>query len=209
MTTRERTALILVDLQNDFMPEGALAVPGGDLVVPVANELAAGGGYGLVVATQDWHPAGHGSFASSHPGRAPGESIDLNGVPQVLWPDHCVQGTPGASFHSALDVAAIDLVVRKGTDPGVDSYSAFHDAARRGSTGLAGELRDRRVEAVHVMGLAMDYCVRFTAEDALDEGFAVTLLTRGCRAVDLEPGDGARAIDHLAALGARIQQGDR
>ena len=204
MNFKMPTALILVDLQNDFMPGGALAVPGGDQVVAYGNERAASEDYDLVVATQDWHPVGHGSFASSHSGKSPGEIIDLDGLPQILWPDHCVQDSPGASLHSGLDVAAIDLVIRKGSSPRVDSYSGFHDAARRGSTGLAEALRERGIGAVHVMGLATDYCVRFTAQDALDEGFHVTVLGAGCRAVDLAPGDGTRALEDLVARGATL-----
>jgi nicotinamidase/pyrazinamidase len=150
-------SLLLVDLQNDFMPGGALAVADGDAVVGVANALMPR--FSLVVASQDWHPADHGSFASAHPGGKPGDVVDLAGVEQVLWPDHCVQDAPGASFHSGLDVAGIDRVVRKGTDPAVDSYSAFFDNDRRRDTGLAAFLEKSGAEELVVLGLATDYCV--------------------------------------------------
>lgn len=199
-------ALLLVDIQNDFMPFGALPVTDGDAVVAVANQLAPR--FGLVIATQDWHPADHGSFASAHPGRAPGDVIPLGGVDQVLWPDHCVQGMPGASFHSALAVGAIDHVVRKGTDPAIDSYSAFFDNGHRKDTGLAGYLRAERVDGLVVMGLATDYCVRATVLDALSLGFSVSLVADGCRAVDLAEGDGERAVQEMAAAGAQVGTSD-
>jgi len=195
-------ALVLVDIQNDFMPSGALPVPDGDAVVAVANALAPR--FSLVVATQDWHPADHGSFASAHPGAAPGDVIDLGGVEQVLWPDHCVQNTPGASFHSALDVGAVDHVVRKGTDREIDSYSAFYDNGHRKDTGLAEFLRARGVAELVVCGLATDYCVKFTALDALGLGFGVTVIADGCRAVDLTPGDGERAFAEMRSAGAQV-----
>ena len=195
-------ALLLVDLQNDFMPGGALAVPSGDEVVAVANRLMPQ--YGFTVATQDWHPAGHGSFASSHAGKTPGEHVDLDGVDQVLWPDHCVQDTPGARFHSALDVARIGAVVRKGTDPRIDSYSGFFDNARRKRTALEAQLRERAVDEVDVIGLATDYCVLFTVLDALDLGLRVRLIEEGCRGIDLAPGDVARAIGRMREAGAVI-----
>ncbi len=195
-------ALVLVDVQNDFMPFGALPVADGDAVVPVANALMPR--FGLVVATQDWHPADHGSFASNHEGAAPGEVIDLGGIEQVLWPDHCVQDLPGASFHSALDVGGIDHVIRKGTDPAVDSYSGFFDNDRRSETGLDAYLRERGVDEVVVLGLATDYCVRATVLDAIGLGYGVTVVEDGCRAVDLEAGDGERALEEMHAAGARI-----
>jgi nicotinamidase/pyrazinamidase len=195
-------ALVLVDIQNDFCPGGALAVRDGDAVVAVANMLIPR--FSLVVATQDWHPAGHGSFASSHPGTAPGDVIDLGGVPQVLWPDHCVQGTAGASFHSALDVAGFDHVVRKGTDVGIDSYSAFYDNGHLKDTGLAAFLEQRCAEELVIMGLATDYCVKFSVLDALGLGFGVTVISDGCRAVELAEGDGERAFAEMRSAGARV-----
>ncbi len=195
-------ALVLVDVQNDFMPFGALPVKDGDEVVPVANRLAER--FELVAATQDWHPADHGSFASSHPGRTPGEVVELGGITQVLWPDHCVQNTPGASFHSALDVARISHVARKGTDPGIDSYSGFFDNGHLRETGLDGWLRSRGADALWLVGLATDYCVKFTALDARELGYEVNVVEPGVRAVDLSPGDGERALDEMRAAGCRI-----
>jgi nicotinamidase/pyrazinamidase len=195
-------ALVLVDIQNDFMPGGALAVPGGDAVVAVVNALSPR--FSLVVATQDWHPADHGSFASAHPGMSPGEVADLGGVPQVLWPAHCVQNTPGASFHSGLDVGTIDHVVRKGTDPGIDSYSTFFDNGHRKDTGLAAFLEQRGVEEIVILGLATDYCVKSSVLDAIGLGFGVTVIADGCRAVDLAPGDGERAFQEMRSAGARV-----
>lgn len=195
-------ALLLVDIQNDFMPFGALPVAGGDEIVPVANALILRSG--LVVATQDWHPAGHGSFASAHAGASPGDRVLLGGVDQMLWPDHCVQGTPGASFHSALDVAGIDRVVRKGSDPAIDSYSGFFDNDHRTATGLGEFLESHAVDEIVVLGLATDYCVRATVLDAVGLGFGVTLVTDGCRAVDATPGDGDRAIAEMHAAGVRV-----
>lgn len=195
-------ALLLVDLQNDFMPFGSLPVSDGDVVVEVANALIPR--FPLVVASQDWHPADHGSFASVHPGSVPGEVIDLAGVSQVLWPDHCVQNTPGASFHSALDIGGVDHVVRKGSDPEVDSYSAFFDNDRRRDTGLAAYLEQRGAEELVIMGLATDYCVRATVLDACGLGFGVTVIEDGCRAVDVASGDGERAFMEMRQAGARV-----
>jgi nicotinamidase/pyrazinamidase len=195
-------ALIVVDVQRDFCAGGALAVPDGDAVVPVVNAMM--GSFDLVVATQDWHPPDHGSFASQH-GRTPGELAELHGLPQVMWPDHCVQGTPGASWHPDLDDGPIEAVFRKGTRVEVDSYSGFFDNGRRHDTGLAAYLRGRGVTHVHVVGLATDYCVRFTAEDALSEGFAVTLHTAACRGVELQPGDVAAALAHLRQAGVVVR----
>ena len=195
-------ALILVDIQNDFVPGGALAVSEGDAVVPVANALARSGDFDLVVATQDWHPEGHESFAAAHEGHEPGQVIDLHGLDQVLWPVHCVQGTPGAEFVDALDTEAIDAVFQKGTDPTIDSYSGFYDNGRRKATGLGEWLRERGVTKVTVVGLATDYCVKFTALDALSEGFATTVVTEACRGVNLSPGDAERALEELREAGA-------
>jgi nicotinamidase/pyrazinamidase len=197
-------ALLLVDIQNDFMPFGALPVACGDEVVAVANRLMIDAE--LVVATQDWHPASHGSFASNHPGRSAGDVIDLGGVAQVLWPDHCVRGMPGASFHSALDVSRIDAVVRKGTDPGIDSYSAFFDNGHVKETDLAGLLRTRGVTAIRLVGLATDYCVKFTALDGRAAGFDVTVVEDGIRAVDLNPGDGAAALAVMREAGSAVER---
>ena len=196
-------ALILVDIQNDFLPGGALAVPQGDEVVAVANELMPQ--YELVVATQDWHPAEHRSFATMHPGEQVGDVIELNGLPQVLWTVHCVQQTRGAEFAPGLNLAGIQHVVQKGTDPAVDSYSGFFDNARLHATGLEAILRHEGVTEVHVLGLATDYCVRATALDAVELGFRVTLISRGCRGVELKQGDCERAIAEMQRAGVQIQ----
>jgi nicotinamidase/pyrazinamidase len=173
--------LLVVDLQNDFMPGGALAVPGGDEVVAVANRI--GARFANVVLTQDWHPPGHISFASSHPGKKPFERIMLSYGEQVLWPDHCVQGTRGAQFHSGLSLPHAQLVVRKGHHRDVDSYSAFLEADRKTPTGLAGYLRERGLRKVHICGLARDYCVAWSAADARAAGFEVAIIEEGCRAI--------------------------
>lgn len=192
-------ALIIVDVQNDFCPGGALAVPAGDQIVPLINRLQAR--YDLVVATQDWHPADHGSFAVNHPGRAPGEMIELAGLPQILWPVHCVQGTPGAEFHAALNLDRVAHIFRKGTNPQIDSYSGFFDNGHRASTGLSEYLREQAAKEVHVCGLATDYCVKFTALDAVALGFETHLLEDACRGVELHPGDVQQAIDEMRRRG--------
>lgn len=194
--------LIIVDIQNDFLPGGALAVPNGDEVIPVANRISSR--FELVVATQDWHPPNHGSFAANHPGKNVGEIIELNGLSQILWPVHCVQNTPGAALASDLDTAQIGRVFQKGTDPGVDSYSGFFDNGRRQATGLGDYLSQQGVRDVYVLGLATDYCVKFTALDAADLGFNTFLIEDGCRAVELKPGDAAKAIDELRSVGVRV-----
>ena len=201
-----KRALILVDIQNDFIPGGSLAVAGGDEVVPVANRLQPL--FDLVVATQDWHPQSHGSFASNHPGRKPGERIELAGLPQVLWPDHCVQGSRGAEFHRDLDLSRVAKVFRKGTDPAIDSYSGFFDNGHRKATGLGDYLRDEKVMDVYVMGLATDYCVKWTALDAIQLGFRTHLIEDGSRGVELSKGDVAAAIDEVRRAGGDIVRSD-
>jgi len=195
-------ALLLIDIQNDFLPGGALAVPRGDEVIAPVNALQAG--FNLVVATQDWHPADHGSFAAHHPGKHPGESIELGGLPQVLWPVHCVQGTRGAEFPPALQTGRLARVFQKGTDPAIDSYSGFFDNGRRQATGLDAYLRERDVSHVFLCGLATDYCVKATALDARRLGYRVTLVADACRGVELSPGDVARAIDEMRAAGVEV-----
>jgi len=195
-------ALLLIDIQNDFLPAGALAVPNGDAVVPVANALMSR--FGLVVATQDWHPADHASFSSQHPGRQPGDVIELGGGPQILWPDHCVQNTSGAALAPALDVSRIDHVVRKGTDREIDSYSGFFDNDHKKGTGLADLLRGHGVTEIVAVGLATDYCVKFTVLDGLELGFVVNVVREGVRSVDLQAGDGDAALAQMAAAGARV-----
>lgn len=195
-------ALILVDIQNDFLPGGALAVPDGDAVIPVANVLIPR--FSLVVATQDWHPPEHASFAVNNPGRRVGEVIEQDGAAQVMWPSHCVQGTRGAELAAGLDTGRIGHVVLKGVEPAVDSYSGFYDNQRRRSTGLAEFLRERGVDEVVVLGLATDYCVKFTALDAVALGLRTTVVADGCRGVELAPGDSARALEEIRAAGAAV-----
>jgi nicotinamidase/pyrazinamidase len=195
-------ALIIVDVQNDFVPGGALAVRDGDRVVPIANNLIAR--FDVVVATQDWHPPDHGSFAANHPGKRVGEVIELNGLPQVLWPVHCVQGTHGAQFVPGLAVDQFDQVFRKGTDAEIDSYSGFFDNGHRRATGMGDWLKGKGVRDIYVMGLATDYCVKFTALDGLKLGFNVWLVEDGCRGVDLRPGDVSQAIEEMRAAGVNV-----
>jgi len=195
-------ALILVDLQRDFLPGGALAVPDGDQVVPVANRLIPA--FDLVVATRDWHPADHVSFAANHPDKRPGEVISWQGLSQILWPVHCVEDSPGAEFAPGLETAGIDHVIQKGTDKNLDSYSGFFDNGHRHATGLGDYLKKHGVTDVYIMGLATDYCVKFTALDARRLGFQTHLIADGCRGVELAPGDVASALDEMRAAGVEV-----
>ncbi len=199
-------ALILVDLQNDFLPGGALAVADGDQTIPVANTLM--DRFELVVATQDWHPADHQSFAVQHPGKNPGELTELHGLPQVLWPVHCVQDTFGAAFASRLEMGKVDAIFQKGQDPTVDSYSGFFDNGRRHATGLGDYLQERGVREVWVMGLATDYCVKWTALDARELGFEVVFVADGSRGVGLSANDIDEAIAEMTARGIRVAHSD-
>lgn len=176
--------LIIVDIQNDFLSGGSLAVPGGNEVIPVINQIQKD--FGLVVATQDWHPQDHKSFAAEHPGKKEFETIDLNGLQQVLWPVHCVQASFGAELHKDLDSTNIEAIFRKGMDAEIDSYSGFFDNGRHRNTGLSGYLKDRQVSEVFVCGLAADYCVYFTANDALDLGFRATIIESAVQPIDPE-----------------------
>ena len=196
------SCLILVDLQNDFMPGGALPVPNGDEVIAIANRLAPRFEY--VVASQDWHPPNHRSFASQHAGREAGEVIELDGLDQVLWPNHCVQGSYGAEFHRDLELRFVDAVFRKGTDKNIDSYSTFYDNAHRRSTGLGRHLQERGFKSVCMMGLATDYCVKSSALDAVSLGLGTSVLKDGCRGIDLVPGDVHRAWKEMRAAGVRV-----
>ena len=201
----DTTALLVIDLQPDFMPGGALPCHEGEAVVPGIAALLASGAYRTVVATQDWHPPGHASFASSHPGRDAFETIELHGHPQVLWPDHCVQGTPGAALDARVDWRPVDLVLRKGTHPRVDSYSAFRENigpdGRRPPTGLAGWLRERGIAEVHLCGLARDYCVLWSAQDAVDAGFRARFLWPLTRPVTPEGDVPTRTALQAAGIG--------
>jgi nicotinamidase/pyrazinamidase len=194
----DNDVLIVVDVQNDFCPGGALAVPHGDEVVPLVNHLAAR--FRHVVLTQDWHPRGHQSFASTHPGKRPYETIAASYGPQVLWPDHCVQGTPGAEFHEGLRIPHAGLVMRKGTNRAIDSYSAFYENDRKTPTGLVGYLRERGLTRVFLAGLAFDFCVRYSAEDAQREGLTVFVVEDACRGINVD-GSVAATRASLATLG--------
>lgn len=200
--TKHMKALLLIDIQNDFLPGGSLAVAGGDQVIPVINALQEA--FDLVVATQDWHPPAHKSFASSHEGRMVLEQIDLNGLPQVLWPDHCVQATTGAEFSTLVNWNRTEAIFRKGTNPEIDSYSGFYDNGHLKSTGLGAYLRGRGVTEVYIAGLAADYCVYFTAKDAIAEGFSTAIIEDATRAISPEGFE--KAKEDILERGGRIVQ---
>ena len=194
-------ALIVIDLQNDFCPGGALAVAGGDEIVPLVNDLIRHADH--VVMTQDWHPAGHSSFASSHPGRQAFEAIDMFYGPQTLWPDHCIQGSAGSEFHSGLAWTKAEMVIRKGFRSAIDSYSAFFENDHKTPTGLAGYLRERGIDAVTFAGLATDFCVAYSALDAVAQGFEATVQLDACRGIDLN-GSLETMLDRMRKAGVRL-----
>jgi nicotinamidase/pyrazinamidase len=198
----ETDVLIIIDVQNDFCPRGALAVEGGDSVIPVINAISPS--FATVVATQDWHPENHVSFAKAHPGKEPYESVEIGGLVQELWPEHCLAGSPGAAFHKDLDLIPVGLVVRKGRSPGLDSYSAFFENDRRTPTGLDGFLRELGTKTVFLCGLATDYCVLFTALDAARLGFSTVVIRDGVRGVGVPEGSVERAFSSMAEAGVRI-----
>lgn len=195
-----KVALLLVDLQNDFMPNGALPVPGGDEVIPLANRLQPY--FDRVIATQDWHPAHHISFAANHPGRQPGDCIDCCGIAQCLWPIHCIQNTHGAALVAQLNSKVIDKIIYKGTDPAVDSYSAFFDNARQKETPLAAYLKEQAIDELYVMGVALEYCVQYTVLDACALGIKTYLIVEGCRGIT--PEAERKAIVAMQAAGAQL-----
>jgi len=197
---KSHVALLVIDVQNDFCPGGALAVAGGDEIVPLVNRLAAG--FSTVVITQDWHPADHVSFAAQHEGAVPFGSVELDYGRQTLWPTHCVMGTAGAALHEGLDIPHASLIIRKGSNRLIDSYSAFLEADRKTRTGLDGYLASRGISEVFLCGLATDYCVAWSAEDARGFGFAATMIEDACRAIDLD-GSLAAAWRRLEARGVR------
>jgi nicotinamidase/pyrazinamidase len=197
-----KAALIIVDVQNDFIPGGALAVREGDQLVPIINQIQKE--FHHVIATQDYHPADHGSFAANHPGMNPGEFVELGGLKQILWPVHCVQGSFGAEFHSDLAQENWEAIFQKGKNPEVDSYSGFFDNARRGDTGLGEYLKSKGITQVYVCGLALDYCVKFTALDSQSLGFETYLLQDATRAVNLSSHDGEKAIEEMRNAGVII-----
>lgn len=200
---RTQDALLVIDVQNDFCPGGGLAVTAGDAVVPVINGLMPR--FDEVLLTQDWHPPGHRSFASAHPGRTPFETVQMPYGAQTLWPDHCVQGTPGADFHPGLNTTPARLVIRKGFRPAIDSYSAFFENDRQTPTGLTGYLRERGLRRLFLCGLATDYCVAYSALDARAQGFEVTVLLDACRAIDLG-GSLAAALEQMRNAGVMLEE---
>ena len=206
LTTGDREVLLIVDIQNDFCPGGSLSVPRGDEVVPLINGLA--GKFSHVVLTQDWHPRGHLSFASSHTGKTPCQTIEVSYGSQVLWPDHCVQGTAGAAFRKDLEIPHAELILRKGYHRETDSYSAFYENDRKTRTGLAGYLRERGFRRVFLAGLAFDFCVRYSAEDARREGFEAIVIEDACRGIDVD-GSMAATRKLFTASGIRCIPADR
>lgn len=199
-----KKALIMVDLQNDFCEGGRLAVPGGDEVIPLANQLQSK--FDLVIATQDWHPRDHISFASNHRGHQIGEVLELGGVEQILWSDHCIQQSEGAALHPKLETSKIKKIFHKGVDKTIDSYSAFFDNAHKRSTGLGDYLRDEGVDEIYIIGLATDYCVKYSSLDAIELGFNVYLIEDACRGVELNLGDIHQALAEMQAAGVKIIQ---
>jgi nicotinamidase/pyrazinamidase len=198
----KHTALLMVDLQNDFCPGGNLAVPEGDKVVALANQLQLN--FNCVVATQDWHPADHLSFAENHSNQKVGNIVQLNSITQILWPTHCVQESKGAEFHPELDITRVNKIIFKGTNREIDSYSAFFDNAHQRSTGLADYLKEQGITKLHVMGLATDYCVKYTCLDAIQLGFEVSIILDGCRGVELQVGDVDKAIREMEQAGVSL-----
>ena len=194
-------ALIVIDMQYDFCPGGALAVDGGDEIVPGINALI--DEFPAVILTQDWHPAGHSSFASSYKDKAPFETVEMSYGTQVLWPDHCIQGSDGAAFHEGLDTDSADMIVRKGFNPSIDSYSAFFENDHETPTGLHGYLQTRGIETLTMVGLATDFCVNFSAVDAAKLGYDVTVLTELCRGIDLD-GSLAAALEGMKGAGVKV-----
>lgn len=195
-------ALLLVDIQNDFIPGGALAVKEGDEIIPLVNELVHYP-FDLIVATKDWHPQNHGSFAANH-GKKPGEHVKLVGIDQILWPTHCVQGTPGTDFAPGWDQTSLDKVIYKGTDPSIDSYSTFFDNGHLRSTGLENYLREKGVKDLFIAGLATDYCVKYSVLDALQLGFKPYVIIEACRGVNLQPEDSQQALRLMQQAGATL-----
>lgn len=198
----KKNALIMVDLQNDFCPGGSLAVPDGDAIIPIANQLQ--DSFDLVIATQDWHPRDHVSFAANHPGHEVGDVITVDNIFQILWPIHCVQETKGAEFYPGLNTKRIHKIFHKGVDKNIDSYSTFFDNEHLRETGLADYLRHEGIEDVYIMGLATDYCVKYSALDALELKFHVYVIADACRGIDLKPGDVNNAIEEMRTAGANI-----
>ena len=194
-------ALLVVDVQNDFLPGGALAVKNGDAILPIINEIVHYP-FDLIVATKDWHPADHGSFANNHEGKTVGDHINLGGLDQILWPAHCIQGTWGAEFAPGWETVTIDKVIYKGTDPFIDSYSTFYDNGHRKSTGLENYLRENGIKEVFIIGLATDYCVKYSALDAIELGFRCYVIVDACKGVNLHSEDTDKALEEMIKAGA-------
>lgn len=197
-------ALILVDLQNDFCSGGNLAVPGGDEVIPIANQLQRY--FDCIIATKDWHPKDHMSFASNHPGKKIGDLVNIGDMEQILWPDHCVQDSKGSEFHPELDTRQIDKIIYKGTDKNIDSYSTFFDNAHLRETGLKGYLKEKKINEIYIMGLATDYCVKYSCRDAVKLGFDTYIIEDACRGVELKEGDIRSAFQEMKEEGVKIVQ---
>jgi nicotinamidase/pyrazinamidase len=198
-------ALLLIDLQNDFCDKsGALYVPKGEEVVPVANRLMVDGKFDIIVASQDHHPLDHRSFITQHPDKKAGDQIELNGVKQTLWNPHCIFGSAGAAFHKNVLAGKFSVIIRKGTNKEVDSYSAFCDNLKTRTTGLHGYLQELKVDELVIAGVALDYCVKYTVQDAISRGYKVNVVEDGCRAVNLKPDDGTKALEEMVATGAKI-----
>jgi len=195
-------ALIIIDVQNDFCPSGSLAVTEGDVIVPLINDLMAD--FDACILTQDWHPAGHSSFASSHANKQPYDMIEMPYGPQILWPEHCISGSKGAEFHADLQTGRADMIIRKGYNPAIDSYSAFFENDHKTATGLEGYLRTRGIDSLTMVGLATDFCVQYSAIDAARLGFTVTVLEKACRAIDLD-GSLAAARDAMQGAGVKLE----
>lgn len=201
----KKRILLLIDIQNDFLPGGALAVPYGDEIISIANQwISKSDFFDQVIATQDWHPKNHKSFASNHVGKSVGDVIDLNGTNQVLWPNHCVQNTEGAKISHKLNLEKIQRIFQKGANPEIDSYSGFFDNDHKSSTGLGAYLKEIGVTDVYLMGLATDYCVKFSALDCVGLGFKTHLIEAGCRGIDLNPGDVQRSLEEMEVAGVEI-----
>lgn len=197
-------ALLVVDIQNDFCPGGALGVKDGDQIISIVNRFKESKWFKIVVLSRDWHPKNHLSFASNHPDKKIGDVVNVDGIPQILWPDHCVQGTKGAEFHKNLIVNPDDRIISKGTEPRFDGYSTFYDLGHRKETGLLKSLKAKQVDEIYICGLATDYCVKFSTFDAIAEGFKVNVILDACRGINLNPGDVEKAISEMKAQGAKI-----
>jgi nicotinamidase/pyrazinamidase len=204
---KEDKALLIIDIQNDFCPGGSLAVPGGDEIIPAINNLS--GKFERIIATQDWHPHNHMSFAVNHPGKKDFDVIDFNGIKQELWPEHCVCGTKGAEFHSDLDIKNVNLIIRKGDNPWIDSYSAFRENDKKTKTGLDGYLKSLGIKKIYICGLALDYCVFYSAMDSRELGFETYIIIDATKGLDSPEGNIDRALEEMRKNGIKIINSDK